>query len=118
MATASALPRSGDPAGPLHQGDPGQVDMNTEEAASRVGWRRRSARRRFCGRRRRDDHRRRLRADVDDTVEHLAGLTTAHLLAEAGRAAEAADAYRRAIELTADSAVAEYLLRRLRSVSG
>jgi RNA polymerase sigma-70 factor (ECF subfamily) len=42
--------------------------------------------------------------------------TRAHLLSQAGRAAEAADAYRRAIELTADPCVAEYLLRRLRSV--
>jgi RNA polymerase sigma-70 factor (ECF subfamily) len=42
--------------------------------------------------------------------------TRAHLLAEAGRAAEAADAYRRAIELTADPGVANYLLRCLRSI--
>jgi RNA polymerase sigma-70 factor, ECF subfamily len=40
--------------------------------------------------------------------------TRAHLLAEAGRAAEAADAYRRAIELTTDPGVAEYLFQRLR----
>jgi predicted RNA polymerase sigma factor len=43
--------------------------------------------------------------------------TRAHLLAEAGRAAEAADAYRRAIELTADPGVADYLLRCLRSTA-
>ena len=43
--------------------------------------------------------------------------TRAHLPAEAGRAAEAADAYRRAIELTADPGVAGYLVRRLRSVT-
>ena len=40
--------------------------------------------------------------------------TRAHLLAEAGRAGEAAQAYRRAIELTGDPAVADHLLRRLR----
>jgi RNA polymerase sigma-70 factor, ECF subfamily len=38
----------------------------------------------------------------------------AHLLAEAGRTAQAAQAYRRAIELTTDPGVADYLLRRLR----
>jgi predicted RNA polymerase sigma factor len=43
--------------------------------------------------------------------------TRAHLLAEAGRAPEAADAYRRAIELTADPGVADYLLQCLRSVT-
>ena len=43
--------------------------------------------------------------------------TRAHLLAEAGRVAEAAEAYRRAVELTTDPGVAEYLLRRLRSMS-
>ena len=43
--------------------------------------------------------------------------TRAHLLAEAGRVAEAAAAYRRAMELTTDPGVAEYLLRRLRSMS-
>ncbi|HZU49568.1 MAG TPA: RNA polymerase subunit sigma-70, partial [Mycobacterium sp.] len=35
--------------------------------------------------------------------------TRAHLLAAAGRSAAAADAYRHAIELTADSGVIEYL---------
>jgi predicted RNA polymerase sigma factor len=40
--------------------------------------------------------------------------TRAHLLAQAGRAAEAAQAYRRAIELTADPGVAGYLFWRLR----
>jgi predicted RNA polymerase sigma factor len=55
----------------------------------------------------------------DPAVERFqpAWTTRAHLLAEAGRAGEAADAYRRAIELTADPGVAEYLLRRLRSVT-
>jgi RNA polymerase sigma-70 factor (ECF subfamily) len=43
--------------------------------------------------------------------------TRAHLLAEAGRVAEAVTAYRRAIELTADSGVAEYLLRRLQTLT-
>jgi RNA polymerase sigma-70 factor (ECF subfamily) len=54
----------------------------------------------------------------DPAVERFqpAWTTRAHLLSQAGRAAEAADAYRRAIELTADPCVAEYLLRRLRSV--
>ncbi len=49
----------------------------------------------------------------DPAVERFqpAWTTRAHLLAAAGRAAEAADAYRRAIELTADPGVAEYLLR-------
>jgi RNA polymerase sigma-70 factor, ECF subfamily len=42
--------------------------------------------------------------------------TRAHLLAEAGRVAEAAQAYRRAIELTADPGVADYLLRRLQTL--
>jgi RNA polymerase sigma-70 factor, ECF subfamily len=54
-----------------------------------------------------------LDAISDPAVERFqpAWTTRAHLLAEAGRAAEAADAYRRAIELTGDAAVAEYLLR-------
>ena len=43
--------------------------------------------------------------------------TRAHLLAEAGRTAEAAEAFHRAIDLTADAGVAEYLLRRLRSLT-
>ena len=41
----------------------------------------------------------------------------AHLLAEAGRAAEAAEAYRRAIELTKDPGLADYLSRRLHEAS-
>jgi predicted RNA polymerase sigma factor len=55
----------------------------------------------------------------DPAVERFqpAWTTRAHLLSEAGRPAEAADAYRRAIELTADPGVAEYLLRRLRCVT-
>jgi predicted RNA polymerase sigma factor len=40
--------------------------------------------------------------------------TRAHLLTEAGRPTEAAEAYRRAIELTTDPGVAEYLFWRLR----
>jgi RNA polymerase sigma-70 factor (ECF subfamily) len=44
--------------------------------------------------------------------------TRAHLLGLAGRAAESAAAYRRAIELTTDSGVADYLRRRLRDVTG
>ena len=62
---------------------------------------------------------RKLDAIDDRSVERFqpAWTTRAHLLAGAGRAAEAADAYRRAIELTADPLVAEYLLRRLRSMT-
>ena len=41
----------------------------------------------------------------------------AHLLAEAGRPAEAVEAYRRAIELTKDPGLADYLLRRIRNLS-
>src|SRR5882757_1711887 len=60
-----------------------------------------------------------LDAITDPAVERFqpAWTTRAHLLSEAGRAAEAADAYRRAIELTSDPGVAEHLLRRLRSVN-
>ncbi len=43
--------------------------------------------------------------------------TKAHLLASTGRAEAAVEAYRRAIDLTNDRGVAEYLLRRLRSVT-
>jgi predicted RNA polymerase sigma factor len=39
--------------------------------------------------------------------------TRAHLLARAGRSAVAAEAYRQAIDLTTDSAVADYLRTRL-----
>jgi predicted RNA polymerase sigma factor len=55
----------------------------------------------------------------DPAVERFqpAWTTRAHLLAEAGRVAEAAQAYRRAIELTADPAVATYLSRRLRAMN-
>ncbi|MBV9089256.1 MAG: RNA polymerase subunit sigma-70, partial [Mycobacteriaceae bacterium] len=42
--------------------------------------------------------------------------TRAHLLANAGRNAEAATAYRRAIDLTGDAGVLEYLRRRLAAV--
>ena len=41
----------------------------------------------------------------------------AHLLAEAGRCAEAVTAYRRAIELTKDPGLAEYFLRKIRNLS-
>jgi predicted RNA polymerase sigma factor len=60
-----------------------------------------------------------LDAITDPAVERFqpAWTTRAHLLAEAGRPADAADAYRRAIELTSDAGVAEYLLRRLHDVS-
>jgi RNA polymerase sigma-70 factor (ECF subfamily) len=61
-----------------------------------------------------------LGAITDPAVERFqpAWTTRAHLLAQAGRAAQAADAYRRAIELTTDGRVVEYLLQRLRYVSG
>ena len=42
--------------------------------------------------------------------------TRAHLLAKAGRNAEAATAYRRAIDLTSDTGVREYLRRRLAAI--
>jgi predicted RNA polymerase sigma factor len=42
--------------------------------------------------------------------------TRAHLLAEAGRVSEAAEAYQRAIELTSDAGVARYLLRMFRKL--
>jgi predicted RNA polymerase sigma factor len=60
-----------------------------------------------------------LDAISDPAVERFqpAWTTRAHLLSEAGRAAEAADAYRRAIELTSDPGVSEYLSRRLQSVN-
>ncbi len=56
----------------------------------------------------------------DPAVERFqpAFTTRAHLLAEAGRATEAADAYRRAIELTDDPGVADYLSRCLRVATG
>ena len=43
--------------------------------------------------------------------------TRAHLLAKAGRSAEAATAYRRAIDLTSDGGVLDYLRRRLAAVA-
>jgi predicted RNA polymerase sigma factor len=57
-----------------------------------------------------------LDAITDPAVERFqpAWATRAHLLAEAGRAADAAEAYRRAIELTADPGAADFLSRRLR----
>jgi predicted RNA polymerase sigma factor len=56
----------------------------------------------------------------DPAVERFqpAWTTRAHLLAEAGRVEEAAEAYRRAIQLTADAGVAEFLLRRLQTLTG
>jgi predicted RNA polymerase sigma factor len=52
----------------------------------------------------------------DPAVERFqpAWATRAHLLTQSGRAAEAAHAYRRAIELTTDPQVADYLFWRLR----
>jgi predicted RNA polymerase sigma factor len=44
--------------------------------------------------------------------------TRAHLLAQAGRGSQAAEAYRRAIALTSDTGVATYLSQRLRGLSG
>lgn len=57
-----------------------------------------------------------LDAIADPAMERFqpAWTTRAHLLAEAGRAVEAAEAYRRAIALTSDPGVAEYLSGRLR----
>ena len=46
-----------------------------------------------------------------------AWVVRAHLLAEAGRVDESAAAYRRAIDLTSDAAVVEYLERRLRELN-
>jgi RNA polymerase sigma-70 factor, ECF subfamily len=59
-----------------------------------------------------------LDAITDLAVERFqpAWTTRAHLLAEAGRAVDAAEAYRRAIDLTTDPGVAAYLSRRLRDV--
>jgi predicted RNA polymerase sigma factor len=59
-----------------------------------------------------------LDANTDPAVERFqpAWTTRAHLLAKAGRAADAAEAYRRAIELTSDPGVTDYLSRRLRDV--
>jgi predicted RNA polymerase sigma factor len=61
-----------------------------------------------------------LDAITDPAVERFqpAWTTRAHLLAGAGRADAAVDAYRRAMELTTDPAVSEYLRRRMRQVSG
>ena len=60
-----------------------------------------------------------LDAITDPAVQRFqpAWTTRAHLLAEAGRDADAAEAYRRAIELTSDPGVADYLSRRLREAS-
>src|SRR3954447_3654639 len=55
----------------------------------------------------------------DPAVERFqpAWTTRAYLLAEAGRVADAAEAYRRAIELTDDTGLAGHLLRRLQTVT-
>jgi RNA polymerase sigma-70 factor (ECF subfamily) len=60
-----------------------------------------------------------LDAIADPAVERFqpAWTTRAHLLAQAGHSAGAAEAYRRAIALTSDPGVAEYLSSRLRDVS-
>jgi predicted RNA polymerase sigma factor len=61
-----------------------------------------------------------LDAVTDPAVERFqpALAVRAHLLAQAGRADEAARSYRRAIEATSDPGVVEYLERRLRAVAG
>jgi RNA polymerase sigma-70 factor (ECF subfamily) len=61
-----------------------------------------------------------LDAVTDPAVERFqpAFAVRAHLLAAAGRVADAEHAYRRAIESTSDSGVAQYLDRRLRALSG
>jgi predicted RNA polymerase sigma factor len=61
-----------------------------------------------------------LDAITDPAIARLqpAWTARAHLLTEAGRPAAAADAYRRAIDLTTDAGVAEYLRRRLATVAG
>jgi predicted RNA polymerase sigma factor len=60
-----------------------------------------------------------LDAITDPAVDRFqpAWTTRAHLLAAAGRGADAAEAYRRAIELTSDRGVADYLRERLRELS-
>ena len=65
-----------------------------------------------------DEGLRALDAVTDPAVERFqpAWTTRAHLLALAGRTADAANAYRRAIELTTDAGVADYLLRKLRKL--
>jgi RNA polymerase sigma-70 factor, ECF subfamily len=61
-----------------------------------------------------------LEAVTDPAVERFqpAWAVRAHLLATAGRVAEAERAYRRAIDSTSDPGVAEYLARRLRALVG
>jgi len=61
-----------------------------------------------------------LDAITDPVVERFqpAWTARAHLLAKAGRPTAAAEAYRRAIELTTDAGVIEYLRRRLAAVAG
>jgi RNA polymerase sigma-70 factor (ECF subfamily) len=56
-----------------------------------------------------------LDAITDPAVQRFqpAWTTRAHLLARAGRAAAAVAAYQRAIDLTTDAAVAEYLRAQL-----
>jgi predicted RNA polymerase sigma factor len=57
---------------------------------------------------------------TDPAVEQFqpAWTARAHLLAKAGRSAAAAEAYRRAIDLTTDAGVSEYLSRRLTALVG
>jgi predicted RNA polymerase sigma factor len=61
-----------------------------------------------------------LDAITDPAVQRFqpAWTTRAHLLARAARPTAAAEAYQRAIDLTTDSAVAEYLRARLASLEG
>jgi predicted RNA polymerase sigma factor len=61
-----------------------------------------------------------LDAIIDPAVQRFqpAWATRAHLLARAGRAAAAAQAYRRAIDLTTDSGVGQYLRARLAALPG
>lgn len=60
-----------------------------------------------------------LDALTDPAVERFqpAWAARAHLQAAAGRVAEAARSYRRAIDVTSDPGVAEYLVRRLRALA-
>jgi predicted RNA polymerase sigma factor len=59
-----------------------------------------------------------LDAITDPAIERFqpAWTARAHLLAEAGRPDAASEAYRRAIDLTTDAGVAQYLGRRLAAV--
>jgi RNA polymerase sigma-70 factor (ECF subfamily) len=61
-----------------------------------------------------------LEAITNPAIERFqpAWTARAHLLAKAGRPTAAAEAYRRAIELTTDAGLMEYLRRRLAAVAG